>query len=33
MYEDDKIVSHEGAWLAGQNRAKAGMIMPGRGLC
>jgi hypothetical protein len=29
MYEDGKIVSHEGAWLAGQNGAKAGMIMPG----
>jgi hypothetical protein len=30
IYEDGKIVSHEGAWLAGQNGAKAGMIMPGR---
>jgi hypothetical protein len=29
MYEDGKIVSHEGAWLAGQNGARAGMIMPG----
>ena len=29
MYEDGKVVSHEGAWLAGQNSAKAGMIMPG----
>jgi hypothetical protein len=29
MYEDGKVVSHEGAWLAGQNGAKAGMIMPG----
>ena len=28
MYEDGEIVSHEGAWLAGQNSAKAGMIMP-----
>jgi hypothetical protein len=28
MYEDGKIVSHEGAWLAGQNGSKAGMIMP-----
>jgi hypothetical protein len=27
MYEDGEIVSHEGAWLAGQNGAKAGMIM------
>ena len=30
MYEDDKIVSHEGAWLAGENGSKAGMIMPGK---
>ncbi len=30
MYEDGKAVSHEGAWLAGQNGAKAGMIMPGK---
>jgi hypothetical protein len=30
MYEDGEIVSHEGAWLAGQNGAKAGMIMPGK---
>jgi hypothetical protein len=30
MYEDDKVVSHEGAWLAGQNGSKAGMIMPGK---
>ena len=29
MYEDGKVVSHEGAWLAGQNGSKAGMIMPG----
>jgi hypothetical protein len=29
MYEDGEIVSHEGAWLAGQDGAKAGMIMPG----
>jgi hypothetical protein len=29
MYEDGEIVSHEGAWLAGQNDAKAGMVMPG----
>ena len=29
MYEDGKIVSHEGAWLAGENGSKAGMIMPG----
>jgi hypothetical protein len=30
MYEDSKVVSHEGAWLAGQNGSKAGMIMPGK---
>jgi hypothetical protein len=30
IYEDSEIVSHEGAWLAGQNGAKAGMIMPGK---
>jgi hypothetical protein len=29
MYEKGNIVSHEGAWLAGQNGAKAGMSMPG----
>jgi uncharacterized Fe-S cluster protein YjdI len=29
IYENGNIVSHEGAWLAGQNGAKAGMIMPG----
>ena len=29
MYEDGEIVTHEGAWLAGQDGAKAGMIMPG----
>jgi hypothetical protein len=30
MYENGNIVSHEGAWLAGQNGAKAGMIIPGK---
>jgi hypothetical protein len=30
MYENGNIVSHEGAWLAGQNSAKAGMSMPGK---
>jgi hypothetical protein len=30
VYKDGKIVSHEGAWLAGQNGSKAGMIMPGK---
>ena len=28
IYEDGEIVSHEGAWLAGQNGSKAGVIMP-----
>ncbi|HEY6405638.1 MAG TPA: hypothetical protein VIX38_06130 [Nitrososphaeraceae archaeon] len=30
IYENGKKVSQEGAWLAGQNNSKAGMIMPGR---
>ena len=30
MYKDGKIVSHEGAWLAGENGSKAGMVMPGK---
>jgi hypothetical protein len=29
IYEDGEIVSHEGAWLAGRNRANPGIIMPG----
>ena len=29
IYENDVIVSHEGAWLAGVNEAREGMIMPG----
>jgi hypothetical protein len=29
-YEDGEIVSHGGAWLAGANGSKAGMIMPGK---
>lgn len=29
MYEDGEIVSHEGAWLAGENNTKAGMFIPG----
>ncbi|MCK4614212.1 MAG: hypothetical protein KAU14_05355 [Thermoplasmata archaeon] len=28
-YEDGKVVSTEGSWLAGENGAKAGLIMPG----
>jgi hypothetical protein len=30
MYENGKIMNHEGAWLAGENGAKAGMITPGK---
>jgi hypothetical protein len=30
IYENGEIVSQEGAWLAGQNGSKAGMIMPGK---
>jgi hypothetical protein len=30
MYENGKIVNHEGAWLAGQIDSKAGIIMPGK---
>ncbi|MGI8740298.1 MAG: hypothetical protein ACR2KU_11995 [Gammaproteobacteria bacterium] len=29
IYEDGKIVSHDGAWLAGTNGAKPGLIFPG----
>lgn len=28
-YEDGQIVSHEGAWLAGENGARPGLFMPG----
>jgi len=28
IYEDGKIVDHEGAWLAGRHGAKPGMLMP-----
>jgi hypothetical protein len=28
-YEDGQIVSHEGAWIAGENGARAGLFMPG----
>jgi hypothetical protein len=28
-YEDGEVVRHSGAWLAGENGAKAGLIMPG----
>jgi hypothetical protein len=29
IYKDDKIVSHEGAWLAGEKGARFGLMMPG----
>jgi hypothetical protein len=29
IYENGEIVSHDGAWLAGKNNAKPGIIMPG----
>lgn len=29
-YKDGEVVSHGGAWLAGENGAKAGLIMPGK---
>jgi hypothetical protein len=29
MYQGGQLVSHSGAWLAGENGAKAGLIMPG----
>jgi len=30
FYQDDQVVNHEGAWLAGVNDAKFGLIMPGQ---
>lgn len=32
IYEDGRVVSHDGAWLAGRKGAKPGLIMPGRPL-
>jgi hypothetical protein len=32
IYEDGRIVSHEGAWRHGENGARAGLIMPGLAL-
>jgi hypothetical protein len=29
IYENGEIVSHEGAWLAGENDARAGLFIPG----
>lgn len=31
IYEDGNIVSHEGEWLAGQQRAQPGIMMPASG--
>lgn len=30
FYKNDKVVKHDGSWLAGRNGAKAGLIMPGQ---
>ncbi|MCX7825776.1 MAG: hypothetical protein N2689_09480 [Verrucomicrobiae bacterium] len=30
IYKDGKVTSHKGAWLAGVNGAKFGLMMPGR---
>jgi len=30
FYKDGKITNHKGAWLAGENGATAGLIMPGK---
>ena len=30
MYKDGKVVSQTGAWLAGKNGARAGLMMPGK---
>jgi hypothetical protein len=30
MYKNGKVDNHSGAWLAGENGAKAGLIMPGK---
>lgn len=30
MYRGRKVVSHKGAWLAGKNDARAGLMIPGR---
>jgi hypothetical protein len=29
VYKNDKIISHEGAWLSGEKGAKFGLMMPG----
>ena len=30
IYKNGKVVNHEGAWLAGENGAKFGLLMPGQ---
>ena len=30
VYEDEKVASHEGAWLSGVDGAKFGLMMPGK---
>ena len=30
IYKDGKVTGHEGSWLAGENGAKFGLMMPGR---
>lgn len=30
MYNEGKLSSHQGAWLAGRNGARAGLMMPGK---
>ncbi|TET36325.1 MAG: hypothetical protein E3J72_08790 [Planctomycetota bacterium] len=32
IYKDGKVAGHEGAWIAGENGAKAGMMMPGEAM-
>lgn len=32
IYKDGKIIAHEGAWLHGEKKARAGMMMPGEPL-
>ncbi|MBN2492031.1 MAG: hypothetical protein JXQ29_14385 [Planctomycetes bacterium] len=29
LYKDGKVIGHEGAWIHGQNGARAGLMMPG----
>ena len=30
MYQGGRLINHSGAWLAGENGARAGLIMPGQ---